>query len=963
MPNFAADLTLFYLFSVLIITTVRMKKLTTRARLTSVMTLSALQMMAPASLHAECPESAHTDHGVTADEVTDSPVTIEKKDTADLHSPIDLNEIVVTGQGSAIQKRRLSSEVTTVSARDLGKAPASRLDQQLQNLLPNVQVTLTNGQPGTTSMIRARGLSSAFTNSTPVVYVDGVRMDNLNSGTTLMNRLTEQLLGGNVDGATAASGSLYDIPVENIDHVEFVSGGAATTLYGSDAGNGVLQIFTKKGGNGRFSGSAAVEMGVDVPNAQFYHFHRTKDLLQKTGYEEKYRISFSGGNERSGYSLGANMSHSTGTVIHHNDEQKKYELRFGSHLRINRMLSYENSFGLTAADFRRSRNGNEGTWTGLWVTEGGAAQAFTYVDEQGNTQHFNPDIDAQGGYEYARLKAFADKAEALQNNRESVKRFQTSQQMTFTPWPSLTVKGVLGVDYRHSSNKIIETNEYYIHIQNKPAGTDDAGSINNFDRTYFGVTAEVSAQHKYYYQDWLSNIASAGFQFFSTRDHQSVYSGRNVRDGAQVMSGAGTQLADEWLSYLNSYGVYVQDNLGFLNRYYLDLGLRMDHSSAFGDNVGWQAYPRVGVSYILSEEPWLQPLVRRGWVSSAKLFANYGVAGNYPPAFAYQKTIGIASFQGKQAGVFGNYGNPDLGPEKKHSYEVGLVASLLHDIVNLGATYYYTLTRDALFALPTLPSTGQNSTYLANVGEIRNSGVEFNVGVNFLRQKDWRGSVRLSLNTNANRVLSTGGAVPFGIGGFSARTIQNVVEEGKPVGYLRGSATTLAADGSFVKTEYLQDLGRSTPSCYGSFSLNLSYRKLSLLVSGDYQTGSYVHSFDRQFRFLRGLTDPAVPAKALEGTSAAAVWTDYTNFFVEKADFLKIRNISVDYTFTFPRAAIRSLNLALHAYNPLAFTASSVDPEAVLSGSLSQGSVAAGGLNYATYSAPRQFVATASITF
>ena len=80
----------------------------------------------------------------------------------------NLDEVVVTGQGVAVNKRRLSSNITKLSAADLDKLPTGRIDQMLQNALPNVQITLTNGQPGTTSMIKSRGLSSAFTNSTPV---------------------------------------------------------------------------------------------------------------------------------------------------------------------------------------------------------------------------------------------------------------------------------------------------------------------------------------------------------------------------------------------------------------------------------------------------------------------------------------------------------------------------------------------------------------------------------------------------------------------------------------------------------------------------------------------------------------------------------------------------------------------------------------------------------------------------
>lgn len=148
-----------------------------------------------------------------------------------------LDEVVVTGQGAEIKKRRLSSNVSTVSEKDLVKMPQGRIDQMLQNALPNVQINLSNGQPGTTSLIKARGLSSAFSNSTPVIYVDGVRVDNMNTGATLNNSLS---------GNAAATGSIGDIPMENIERIEYVTGGAATTLYGSDAANGVIQIFTKK---------------------------------------------------------------------------------------------------------------------------------------------------------------------------------------------------------------------------------------------------------------------------------------------------------------------------------------------------------------------------------------------------------------------------------------------------------------------------------------------------------------------------------------------------------------------------------------------------------------------------------------------------------------------------------------------------------------------------------------------
>lgn len=864
-----------------------------------------------------------------------------------------LDEVVVTGQGAEVQKRRLSSNVTTVSSKELERMKQGRIDQVLQNALPNVQITMSSGQAGATSLVKSRGLSSAFSNSTPVIYVDGVRVDNMNTGATLNNSLS---------GNSAVTGSIGDIPMENIDHIEYVTGGAATTLYGSDAANGVIQIFTKKGAEQKTTFFAETQLEADIASSQFYHFKRTKELLHQTGFTQKYRVGFDGGTEKFGYSFGGSMSNGTGTLIKNGNEDRKYDLRFGSRMKFNEQFEYQNSFGMVIEDFARSRNGNQGGYTGLWFTEGAAATNFRYTDAAGELVNYGADLDALDDYTFAQMKAFVTKAEALQNNRESVKRFQTSQSLSYAPLANLTFKGVLGVDYRLNTNKNVITNEYLIHTQQKPEGTSDAGSISNFDRNYFGLTLDLNGQHKYRYKDVFSLISTAGFQFFSTYDHQSVYNGTNVRDGAQIIEGAGTLTSNEWLSYLYNYGYFIQENIGFLDRYYIDLGLRSDYNTAFGDNVGWQYYPKVGLSYVLSEEPFMQRLKENNLVSSFRILANYGIAGSYPPAFEYQRTVAFNSFQGGQAASFGKYGNPDLAPEKKHSYEAGFNAVLFNRVLNLGFTYYYALTKDALFSIPSLPSSGQSANYLSNVGEIENKGIELSIGLQLVDTKDWNVRLNASYNTNHNKVLSIGNAVPFAIGGFSSRTVQTVVAEGEPVGFIRGYKAVLNPDNSLKEILPLQNLGSTLPTAYGNFSLSASYKNLSFMLSGDYQYGAYVHSFDRQFRFSKGLKDDAIPEKALEGLDQGANWLNFTNFFVEKSDFLKIRNIGIAYDYK-PKKYLKSVNLAFNVYNPFAFTASSVDPEAALAGARSQGAVAVGGLNYSSYSTPRQYVGTIRVSF
>lgn len=191
----------------------------------------------------------------------------------------------------------------------------------------------------------------------------------------------------------------------------------------------------------------------------------------------------------------------------------------------------------------------------------------------------------------------------------------------------------------------------------------------------------------------------------------------------------------------------------------------------------------------------------------------------------------------------------------------------------------------------------------------------------------------------------------------------NAVTEGKPIGYLYGNKAVLNSDGSLKEVLTDQDLGSTLPTFYGNFSIKARYRNLRLNIAGDYQTGAYVHSFDAQFRFRKGITNTRIPAKALEGLSQKSAWLYFTNYFVSKADFLKIRNIGLDYTFSLSFLPIKKINAAFNVYNPLAFTASHWDAEATLSGALSQGGVSTGGINYATFSAPRQYILTLTFDF
>lgn len=854
-----------------------------------------------------------------------------------------LDEVVVTGQGLDINKRRLSTNVATVSGKELEKVPAARFDQLLQSKLPNAQIRLTGGQSGATSIIRARGVVSAFKNSTPVIYVDGVRMDNLNTASAIG--------GGSAQGSGVSS--IADIPIDNIERVEYVNGGAATTLYGSDAANGVIQIFTKKGGGDRTTVSAEATVGAERATTDYLHFDRTKDLLFEPGVFQRYNVAVNGNSGKVGYSVTGAYLNSSGVQVFKQNQNKRVDLRSGFKADLHEKVTYESSFTFVNNSYKRNRNGNQGGYTGLWFAESGAS-AVT-----GPQPRFNPRIDELPAEEFERMKNYVHTAERLQDNEIVVNRFQTSQTFQYRPMQNLNIKAVGGLDYRVLRNQTIQTNEYLTHTTGNL--TTDLGNISNGERKYWGLTMELNGQHKANIGD-LSIITTVGGQLFRNEDRQVAYIGNNIRDGARNISDATSTSSNEVYFEVVNYGVYLQSNLGWKNKLFLDLGLRGDGNSAFGSDIGIQYYPKIGFSYIPSAEKWWSETL--SFIPSAKLRGNYGIAGNFPPPFRNLRTMDFPSYLGSQGATFGTPG-VDLRPEKTSTLEAGLDLGFWNDRFTLSAGFYHAITNDALFSVPAAPSSAENEA-LRNVGKIMNRGLEFNTQVTAIQKEYSSLRFNVAINTLDNKVLSSNGAAPFNIAGFSERTIQTVVQEGYPVGFIRGSHGEFGEDGVLASTTPLQYLGTTIPDLFGSMGVDFQWKGLNLYANADYQQGAYANNWDSQFRYNYGAGNEGIPDGEINSSYKRTRWLQFTNKFIEKTDYIKIRTIGASYTL--PKSAIRSFAnqvvLGATVMNPFNFTSSTFDPEATISGSAEgQDGATTGGISYATYSAPRQFLMSVKISF
>ena len=867
--------------------------------------------------------------------------------------PLDLDAVVVTGQGGEISKRRIATTVDVVSRETIEKSPAKRLDELLQTALPGAQVRLTSGQAGTTSIMRTRGITSVSNNSTPVIYVDGVRMDNLNTIATL---------GMNVSGVRAqgaATSAIADLPIDNIDRVEFIPGGAATTLYGSDAANGVLQIFTKRGTAGAPKVFFEARDGYDTPQTQFLFFNRTKDLLFRNGLSQQYSAGIEGGVGGLTYSLSGNVRAGQTHRVYGDNTAFGFRNAIGAN--VGTKGKYQGSFSYNETDTPRFRNGNAGGYTSLWVLEAGRSSAFG----------FNNNIDSLGTDDYTKLKTFVDDAERLQNNRVFTRSFQTSHRLDYDPLPSVKTHVTFGLNNRFSKERAIVTNEWLIATKAFPAGTTDRGSISNFERSFNGFTLETGAQHSAAIGSDLSIISSVGAQLFRNDDVQVQYTATNVRDGQQTLAGAGVTQSTDLAYRVANYGVYGQSNVSWREKYTMELGVRVDKNTAFGANTGAQFYPKIGLVWALGSEPWLRSAISEELLSDVRLRAAYGVAGQFPQPFANDRTIAINSFNGQQAATFGQPGNINLKPERTGTTEIGADLSFLKDRLTMGLGWFTSRTVDALLNAPPAPSTGEVSQ-VTNVGEISNKGLELRANATPISTPMWRLSLNASYNTLKNKVLNLRGTPPFAISGYGASTVQGMVQEGYPVGFLRGALASFDASGKITEIKQLQYLGKPMPDKFGSFGAQLGIgQRFTFSMSADYQFGAQSQSFDRAFRFLYGVsgTDGYVPAAAVAQApyngSRAAIWQQVMNLWVENTDYVALRTITADYRVPeklLPRGA-KDLRVAFSITNPWRWAASSFDPETDLSSSTTQGGAAVGGYNYATESSPRSFLLTLRFGF
>jgi outer membrane receptor protein involved in Fe transport len=713
---------------------------------------------------------------------------------------IALEEIVVTGLGTETERRKLSTSVDVLSADEISQVPVTSVDQLLQGRVAGATVNAQSAQAGTAALINFRGTSSVFGAQTPVVYVDGVRVDNSQS--------TAAGTGGE------QSSALADLLTSDIDRIEITKGGAASTLYGSDAATGVIQIFTKQGRPGDTRITVRSEVGYDQPELKYmFDMPLTfpsqvqdgeisptffEDEFWRTGLATNQYVSASGGNAQMTYNVSGRVQNEEG--IQPKNESTIYAVRGGMQATLSDDFSLSFSGNYTRSAFQRLFNGTA-IADPLTTFEVGDALFFSGAQDlqEALDIFLMPDID------------------------ETVNRFIFSGGFSWDVTDRWFARMTTGLDYRSNSQRVLEP------IGFTPG--EPTGQLTRFDRTFTSFSVDAATGYR-----WISgsgdfaNDIAVGFQGF--RDDVSRFSSTGTTfalPGAPDFDEAADISSFETNTEVFTGGVYVDDSFDMWNRLTLSLGVRLDGSTAFGDEVSFETYPKAGLSYLVSNEDFFPTL--GGFLGQFKIRGAYGQTGKPPTPFDKDRSFNATSFRGESAPRFDNPGNPDLKPERTSTVEVGFDASLWNGRVGLDFTWYDATTTDALFFVPEQPTTGQG-TQLRNVGEIRNTGIELAWTAQLLNTQDLAWSLGGTFQMVDNRVTDMGTAAAFGVEGSQKRVCgppldcneDGVVDSGDelPVGaWYVTTPYDSNGDGLPDDTRRMLTGGQPTPDKSGSLSTSI----------------------------------------------------------------------------------------------------------------------------------------------
>ena len=874
-----------------------------------------------------------------------------------------LDDVVVVGYGT-MKTADITSAVASVKSEDFTNGKISDAAELIKGKVAGLSIVKSSGDPNATSSIMLRGITTIHGDVTPLVLVDGIE------------------------------GSLSTVAPENIASIDVLKDASAAAIYGTRGANGVIIITTKTGHRDQkaeVTYNGYVSLSDWYKTADFMDTHdiiygRTnfsfegydtdwlKAVTRKAGSMHNHSLSINGGGKNNTYSANVTFSNELGIMRRSDSNDLKMQLDVTQYflndivkVNLNALYSrHKNTNNDNAYVYRQALIHNPSS--PIYNSDG------TYYEEFSRFQYYNP--------------------VEIQNERIGDYRSHNARitgNISVEPVKGWVTNLMLSMDEGHGEGEDWYDHQYYTLATGTTNGSAGKSSAN--DRS---DNLEITTK----YENTLGRHrinALAGYSYL-----YNVYDGFSAGNSNFPTSsylynslGQGTFLADEdhtasMSSYKNDntlVGFFGRVSYGYDNRYNVMLSIRREGSSKFGANNKWGNFPSASFGWNIINESWMKGLT---WLDNLKLRAGYGVTGVIPSSSYLSLTMFDYDTYGWHRNTDGTWAqslkvsqnpNPNLKWEKTKEFNVGLDWAVLGNRLSGSVDVYTKKTVDLLYdyAVPVPPNMYSQTT--ANVGQMRNTGVEVLINATPVETKNFSWHTTLTLSHNTNKLLSLSNDLYETDnfqelwGGLSdpISLPTHCMEIGhtlgdfwglKSVGVSKNGVVLVEvkdADGNWVAKEWdssynlesnRQRLGNGLPSVYMGWNNTFRYRDfdLSLQFTGQfgyqilneqrafYQNNSIAYNRLKSAADLHAAINPdGSPALdedgkqimvALSNSMAQGFWSDH----LEDGDFVKLQSATLGYTYAPKsdtlRKYIKSARIYVSGQNLFCITGySGLDPE------------------------------------
>ena len=929
-----------------------------------------------------------------------------------------LNEVVVVGYGTQ-EKKDVTGAISAVKGSDIENLPSGGAQQALQGRMAGVNIVRNGGAPGNAGSIRIRGLGTV-NNADPLVVIDGV-----------------------------PSGSMNDVNPNDIQSIEVLKDASASAIYGTRAANGVVLITTKRGKFGDklsvtvngYSGVSNRIKTIDVLDAPTlaqlkreaytndtpdgstippiwqdpqYQIQKTnwQNALLKQGTTNNLDISIRGGSEKSSFAISGGHYNEKGIIG--KSYYERYTFRLNSDHKISDRFRIGQNLQLT--------NTNDNAPNTLSAQDGLLWSAIRFHP---GLPVRNPDgtygtTDGIGAFGDINNPIYTVDTQDQNNTRNRILGNLTGE---YEIVKGLKLKANLAADATFTNNRNFEvkiSDQFRKNSYNQLTLKNDK---------YWAILQEYFLS----YDKHFGNHALVLLGGYTSQTFNDLYSATRGRDFAsespelRYMRYAGSIVAlgrsdDGGRSYDALQSVFGRVNYAFKDRYLLTATFRADGSSRFAEGHKWGYFPAFSLGWRISEETFFKEAVP--FVSNLKLTGGWGQLGNQNVSSlqylalinsGYRYALGGGQPQNQISGsAQGRIPNVNIGWETAEMTNVGLDAGFLENKVFLSANYFIKDTKKMLLSPPSLGTLGKASIPDQNIGQIRNQGLEIELGY-----QHKTGDITFSLSGNATFIrnnvtkLLTPGS--FLAAQTYGRTDQEITRsyEGHPYGTFYGWRTNglyqnqsqidndpaLANDSRKadikpgdvrfvdINKDGLIDnrdrtiLGSPQPKVTYGLNANVGYKgfDLTLFVLGaagvDIYNADRMQGLDASYSFnlyaeTKGRWTGDGTSNSIPRVSANNLNKNFrtSDMFIEKGDFLRLKNITLGYKI--PKSVLDPLHLTqarfyVSGQNVFTFTKyKGLNPElGYADGDRGQGQYTQQNVDYAQYPLSRTFTVGATITF